>query len=110
MLETSLRPPSAVCASEIPSKLLRRAWSRDRVCARMRSEICRPAASSAAEAIRRPDDRRLKLLKMLSLARARFRWLWMLAIFVLMGSDIGRPLVVSAVPPRRDTVGFFGNR
>ena len=58
MLPTSSRDPSAVCTSEMPSFALRLAWSSERTCARRRSEIARPAASSDALAIRRPVDSR----------------------------------------------------
>src|SRR5471032_2142726 len=50
--------PSAVCASETPSFALRVAWVMPRICEVMRSEIARPAASSLALLIRRPEDRR----------------------------------------------------
>ena len=55
---TSLRLPSAVWTSEMPSWMLRCAWPRPRACARMRSEIPRPAASSPPRLIRKPEDRR----------------------------------------------------
>src|SRR5438552_17185933 len=49
---------SAVCASEIPSLELRIAWFKPRICDVKRSEIARPAASSFALLMRRPEDRR----------------------------------------------------
>jgi len=51
-------PPSAVCASEIPSFALRTAWLRPRICEVMRVAMALPAASSAAELMRLPVDRR----------------------------------------------------
>jgi hypothetical protein len=55
---TAASAPSAVCASEMPSLALRAAWLMPRICAVMRSAIARPAASSLALLMRRPDDRR----------------------------------------------------
>jgi hypothetical protein len=55
---TSPSAPSPVCTSEMPSSALRRAWSSERTCARSRSLIARPAASSAAVVMRRPVARR----------------------------------------------------
>ena len=49
---TSSSEPSAVCTIEMPSWALRFAWSTPLICARMRSEIARPAASSAARLMR----------------------------------------------------------
>lgn len=54
----SLRPPSAVCNSEMPSRVLRAAWSSPPTWAFMPSEIARPAASSAARLIRSPEASR----------------------------------------------------
>ena len=53
-----LEAPSVVCASEMPSLALRTAWFRPRIWALKRSEMARPAASSLALLMRRPDDRR----------------------------------------------------
>src|SRR4051812_28657425 len=58
MLVTSLSAPSAVCASEIPSFALRIAWLMPRTCDVIELEIARPAASSLAELMRLPVDRR----------------------------------------------------
>ena len=52
----SLREPSAVCTSEMPSCALRLACAVPRIWARMPSEIARPAASSAARLMRRPEE------------------------------------------------------
>src|SRR5919107_5594580 len=52
------RAPSAVWAIDTPSFALRVAWFMPRICELMRSEIARPAASSLALLMRRPDDRR----------------------------------------------------
>ena len=52
----SFSAPSAVCTSEMPSCALRLAWAVPRIWARMPSEIARPAASSAARLMRRPED------------------------------------------------------
>ena len=48
--------PSAVCAIEIPSLALRIATFKPLVWLVKRFEICRPAASSLAELMRKPDD------------------------------------------------------
>ena len=58
LLDTCESAPSAVCASEIPSLALRAAWFKPRICAVKRSEIARPAASSLALLIRKPEDKR----------------------------------------------------
>ena len=50
--------PSAVCMSDRPSLALRTAWFSPRICEVKRSEIARPAASSLALLMRRPEDRR----------------------------------------------------
>ena len=56
MLWTSSRLPSAVCTIETPSWMLRCAWARPRIWLRIFSEMPRPAASSAALLMRRPDE------------------------------------------------------
>ena len=58
LLEIWAKSPSAVCASEMPSLALRWAWLVPRICEVNRSEIARPAASSLALLMRRPDDSR----------------------------------------------------
>jgi hypothetical protein len=55
---TSLSAPSAVCTKEMPSLALRLACSSERTCERSRSEMARPAASSAAVEMRSPVDSR----------------------------------------------------
>lgn len=50
--------PSATWASEMPSLALRAAWFKPRIWLVNRSEIARPAASSLALLMRRPDERR----------------------------------------------------
>ena len=55
---TCARAPSAVCDIEMPSLELRMATFMPRTCEFMRSAMARPAASSLAELMRRPDDRR----------------------------------------------------
>ncbi|VXC74854.1 hypothetical protein SPHINGOT1_130243 [Sphingomonas sp. T1] len=58
MLVTSSSAPSAVCAIEMPSFALRMPWFMPRTCAVIEVEMARPAASSLAELIRLPVDRR----------------------------------------------------
>ncbi|MNP60657.1 hypothetical protein D3C76_1557580 [compost metagenome] len=50
--------PSAVWAIEIPSLAFFTAWPRPLIWLVRRLAICRPAASSLALLIRRPEDRR----------------------------------------------------
>ena len=52
------KAPSAVWMSEMASLALRTPWLREAMSARMSSRTARPAASSADELIRNPDDRR----------------------------------------------------
>jgi hypothetical protein len=70
---TSLSAPSAVCTNEMPSLAFRLACSSERTCERRRSEMARPAASSAAVAMRRPVARRRKLPLSRSVTPLRFR-------------------------------------
>jgi len=58
MLETSSIAPSAVCAMEIPSLALRIAAFKPRTWDSMRELMARPAASSLAELMREPVDKR----------------------------------------------------
>src|SRR3954451_23519872 len=50
--------PSAVCTTLVPSWVLRTAWVRPPICERRPSEMARPAASSAALLMRKPEDSR----------------------------------------------------
>ena len=58
MLPEEAKAPSAVCASEMPSLALRTAWFKPRICEVKRSEMAKPAASSLALLMRKPEDRR----------------------------------------------------
>ena len=62
LLPISTIAPSAVWASEMPSLALRTATSRPRIWVVKRSEMARPAASSLALLMRRPEDRRWMLV------------------------------------------------
>ena len=62
LLPISTMAPSAVWASEMPSLALRTATSRPRIWVLKRSEMARPAASSLALLMRRPEDRRWMLV------------------------------------------------
>ena len=62
LLPISPIAPSAVCDSEMPSLALRAAWSMPRIWVVKRSEMARPAASSLALLMRRPEDRRCRLV------------------------------------------------
>src|SRR5690606_25677296 len=57
-LVESSSAPSAVCDTEIPSLALRTAWFRPRICEVNLLAMARPAASSLALLMRRPEDRR----------------------------------------------------
>ena len=58
LLEICAKSPSAVCAREMPSLALRAAWLEPRICEVKRSEMAKPAASSLALLMRRPEDSR----------------------------------------------------
>src|SRR5215212_10614813 len=68
------RAPSAVWTSETPSWALRWAWPRPRIWARIFSEMARPAASSAARLMRKPELRRSIDSVTLPLTAVRLRW------------------------------------
>src|SRR4051812_14846376 len=52
----SVSAPSDVCTTEMPSCVLRTATFRPPICERRPSEMARPAASSAARLMRKPED------------------------------------------------------
>src|SRR4051794_6626176 len=56
MLCVSVSAPSAVCTTEMPSWVLRTATFRPPICERRPSEMARPAASSAARLMRKPEE------------------------------------------------------
>jgi hypothetical protein len=58
VLDALPNAPSATCDKEIPSLALRAAWFRPRIWLVIRSLIAKPAASSLALLIRKPDDKR----------------------------------------------------
>ena len=70
---TSLRAPSAVWATEMPSWALRVATLRPPIWLRSDSLLTRPAASSAARLIRKPDDSFSSDLPRLPSVTERFR-------------------------------------
>ncbi len=73
LLFSSASAPSAVWASEMPSLALRIAWFRPRICVVKRSEIARPAASSLALLMRRPEDSRCSAVARLDCELDRLR-------------------------------------
>src|SRR5919204_2305208 len=87
MAWTSLSEPSAVCVSEIASDALRWAWSRPLICAFSFSLMAMPAASSAAELMRRPEERRWIDFDSMSLVRLSCRWALNASMLVLMRRD-----------------------
>jgi hypothetical protein len=83
-LPTWASAPSAVWASEMPSLELRMATFMPRTCEFMRSAMARPAASSFAELIRRPDDRRCIDVASEACELDRLRWASIDAMLVLI--------------------------
>ena len=81
---TEPRAPSAVCVSDTASPALRMAVERPRICAVKRWEIARPAASSFAPLMRRPDDIRCSDMDNSLLEVARLRWAFSDITLVLM--------------------------
>src|SRR6185312_4185534 len=75
---------SAVCEIEMPSFALRWAWDRPVICEPMRLAMAWPAASSAAELMRRPDDRRSIAVCRAPWERVRFCWPIRAVMLVLM--------------------------
>src|SRR5919198_1645015 len=86
---TSSRLPSAVCTIETPSWMLRWACARPRICARIFSEMPRPAASSAALLMRRPDERRSIDLETLSEVIDSRRCASIASMLLLIRRDMG---------------------
>src|SRR5699024_7931747 len=81
--------PSVVCATEMPSLALRLAWLRPLTCAVMRLAMAWPAASSAAELMRRPEDRRFMAVCSEFCERFRFRWATRAVMLVLITDMLG---------------------
>ncbi len=80
-------PASALSAtwdSEMPSLALRAAWFIPRICEVNRSEMARPAASSLALLMRRPEDRRWMEVLSDDWLRLRLRWAVSELMLVLM--------------------------
>src|SRR5262245_43619527 len=100
MLLTSFSAPSPVCTSEMPSLALREAWPSERTCARRRSLIARPAASSAAVEMRRPVESRWKLRARRVVTCAVFRCALMDAMLVLTRRPMFDPLPFRCVQRR----------
>src|SRR5262245_9407336 len=89
MLWTSSRLPSAVCTIDTPSWMLRCAWARPLIWPRIFSEMPRPAASSAALLMRRPEDRRSIDWASLSDVWARWRCAAIASTLLLMRRAMG---------------------
>ena len=81
---TSVRAPSAVCATEMPSWALRTPTLRPPTCERRPSEIARPAASSAARLMRKPLDSFSSDLDIWPCVTDRLRYELMASMFWLM--------------------------
>ena len=80
----SVSAPSAVWTTEMPSWVLRAATVRPPICDLRPSEMARPAASSAARLIRRPEERRSRLLLIAPWVEARLRYEFIAAMLVLI--------------------------
>src|SRR3989344_4519407 len=87
--------PSSTCAREIPSFALRTAWFRPRIWLVKRSEIARPAASSLALLIRKPDDRRWMAVFSDIWLVPRLRWAVSELMLVLMVAAMAKLLNVA---------------
>ncbi len=74
LLPISVSAPSATWDSEMPSLALRTATSRPRIWVLKRSEMARPAASSLALLMRRPEDRRWMVVAREAPLELRLRW------------------------------------
>jgi hypothetical protein len=72
---TDASAPSAVCVSDAPSSLHRTAALKLRMRARTFSEIAKPAASSAAELTRVPEDIRPAALPIALFCMVYKRWM-----------------------------------
>src|SRR4051794_1169603 len=81
---TSFRAPSAVCATLMPSWVLRTATFMPPICERRPSEIERPAASSAARLMRKPLDSFSRDFDIWLSVTDRFRYAFWAAMFWLM--------------------------
>ena len=80
--------PSAICVKLMPSEEFRTDWLMLRICARKDSDSPRPAASSAARVIRRPDERR---------STERPNWLVLIDKFRWAEIDAGLLLIINAM-------------
>ncbi|MNS01489.1 hypothetical protein D3C72_327720 [compost metagenome] len=83
--------PSAVCKSEMLSCELRAAALRPRTCEFIFSAIVKPAASSAAPLIRRPEDSRWSDFERAVSFMVSWRWAFMAPTLVLMRSPMVIP-------------------
>src|SRR5690606_29928400 len=101
MLVPSCIAPSAVCASEIPSLALRAATLRPLIWLVSLLLICRPAASSLALLIRRPEDRRCSEVPRAPCDLFRLRWAFREARLVLIVCAIVFLLVSLELLPGR---------
>ncbi len=79
---------SAVCDSEIASFALFTAWLRPLICVVKRLLIARPAASSFALLMRRPEDRRCRDVARLLCEDVKLRCAFSEAMLVLIVKDI----------------------
>src|SRR5690606_31863725 len=98
MAWTSFSAPSAVWIRLMPSWALRWACCRPRIWPRIFSEMARPAASSAARLIRRPDDSRSTDLPKAPALRLRLRQAFHAIMLWLMRTWSDLLFDVSAVP------------
>ena len=88
LLVSSCNADSVVCASEMPSLALRTAVLRPLIWVVKRVEIARPAASSLALLMRRPEDRRCIAVANALCELLRLRWAVNDMMLVLMTWDM----------------------
>src|SRR5215212_10402660 len=100
MLCVSVSAPSAVCTTEMPSWVLRTATFRPPIWERRPSEMARPAASSAARLMRKPEESFSRDLLIWPSVTDRLRYALSAAMLLLtrrptmflLGRDVHPPL------------------
>src|SRR4051812_9628856 len=90
----------------MPSLALRAAWPRPLICVVIRSEIARPAASSFALLIRKPEERRCNEVASWLPDVVRLRCAFSDITFVLMTSAMKMLLVFTCAEDARPRLSF----
>src|SRR5436305_7872760 len=114
MLGSLFRAPVAVWSSEVASLTFRPAWSTPLTWEVRPWAIAYPAASSAAELMRRPEDRRCIAVLTALLEACRLRWVSIAETLVRIERDISVHLhgvmVLGFVPRWLLAAGLSGYR